>query len=44
MHNNPVAKHWNLAATREQYKYSSAQFYYTGENDFGFLQHIMIVV
>jgi putative transposase len=44
MHNNPVAKHWNLAATREQYQYSSAQFYYTGENDFGFLQHIMTVV
>ena len=44
MHNNPVAKHWNLAITREQYKYSSAQFYYTGENDFGFLQHIIMVI
>lgn len=44
MHNNPVAKNWNLAATREQYKYSSAQFYYTGEKDFGFLQHIMTLV
>jgi len=43
MHNNPVAKHWNLAVTREKYRYSSAQFYYTGDNDFGFLQHIMTV-
>ena len=44
IHNNPVAKHWCLAATREHYKYSSAQYYYTEENDFGFLQHIMTVV
>ncbi|MDI9365508.1 MAG: hypothetical protein QM541_11190 [Flavobacterium sp.] len=42
--NIPVAKHWNLAATREQYKYSSAQVYHTCENDFGFLKHIMAVV
>ena len=44
IHNNPVAKNWRLAETREAYRFSSAEFYYTGKDEFGFLTHIGEVV
>jgi len=31
IHNNPVAKKWSLAATRDAYEFSSAPFYDRGE-------------
>ena len=39
IHNNPVQPKWKLAATPEEYKYSSALFYQTGNDEFGFLVH-----
>jgi len=39
IHNNPLQAHWNLAERQEDYYYSSARFYYTGIDDFGFLTH-----
>lgn len=44
IHNNPVAKNWKLAETREAYKFSSAEFYYTGKDEFNILTHIGEVV
>ena len=43
IHANPLAKHWSLSKTQESYKYSSAKYYLTGENNFSFLSHIMDV-
>jgi REP element-mobilizing transposase RayT len=39
LHNNPCQPHWLLASLPENYKYSSARFYETGEDLFGFLTH-----
>ena len=39
IHNNPVQSKWKLAATPAEYQYSSARFYETGIDEFGFLQH-----
>jgi hypothetical protein len=39
IHNNPVKSPWNLVQYPEDYKYSSAKFYETGIDDFGFLSH-----
>ncbi len=39
IHNNPVKHPWYLSVTPEEYKYSSARFYETGIDDFGFLTH-----
>ena len=39
IHNNPLQPKWKLAATAEGYKYSSALFYETGKDEFGFLEH-----
>ena len=39
IHNNPCKHPWYLAKLPEEYKYSSAKFYYTGIDDFGFLTH-----
>lgn len=39
IHNNPVQPKWKLAIYPEDYKYSSAKFYHTGVDDFGFLTH-----
>lgn len=41
IHNNPVQPKWNLADCPEEYPYSSAKFYQTGIDDFGFLSHYM---
>ena len=39
LHNNPCQPHWQLATRSEDFKYSSASFYDTGEDRFGFLTH-----
>jgi REP element-mobilizing transposase RayT len=39
VHNNPVHPKWKLADLPENYKYSSARFYETGIDDFGWLTH-----
>ena len=39
IHNNPIQERWKLADLPENYRYSSARFYYTGEDEFGFLTH-----
>ncbi len=41
IHHNPIKEKWRLSKVPEEYKWSSAMFYYTGgkENDFGFLKH-----
>lgn len=37
IHLNPLQSHWNLASSPENYKWSSAGYYETGRDDFGFL-------
>ncbi|RYC68702.1 transposase [Spirosoma sordidisoli] len=39
IHNNPLQAHWNLATRPDAYKWSSARFYETNEDEFGFLTH-----
>ena len=39
IHDNPLQEHWSLAECPEEYFYSSARFYTSGEDDFGFLTH-----
>ena len=41
IHENPIRKHWKLCSWPEEYKFSSAKFYYTGKDDWGFLRHYM---
>ena len=40
IHNNPLAKHWNLSATPESYYYSSASYYENNDKRFGFLKNL----
>ena len=40
IHFNPVSGKWNLAENYLEYYYSSARFYETGVDDFGFLNNI----
>lgn len=39
IHNNPIQEKWKLAEYPEDYKYSSAKFYETGDDEFGLLTH-----
>lgn len=39
IHNNPVQAKWLLAELPESYRWSSARFYLTGTDNFGFLQN-----
>lgn len=39
IHRNPLQEKWQLADCPESYKYSSANFYKTGVDDFGLLTH-----
>lgn len=39
IHNNPLQHKWQLAKFPEDYKYSSAKFYETGDDEFGLLTH-----
>ncbi|MDX2048733.1 MAG: transposase [Chitinophagaceae bacterium] len=40
IHFNPVAEHWKLCTDPIAYYYSSARFYETSKDDFGFLKHL----
>ena len=44
IHANPLHPKWNLADQPQDYKYSSAAFYYTGKDEFGFLENYMDVL
>lgn len=39
LHNNPLHERWKLADRPEKYRWSSAKFYETGKDDFGFITH-----
>jgi REP element-mobilizing transposase RayT len=39
LHENPVQYKWKLSELAEDYKYSSASFYETGKDTWGFLVH-----
>ena len=39
-HNNPMAPHWQLATSPEAYRFSSASFYNTGDDEFDLITHI----
>ena len=39
IHKNPLQERWRLVDRKEEYLYSSANFYQTGMQDFGFLKH-----
>ena len=41
IHFNPLQEMWNLADSPENYRWSSAKFYETGEDEFGVLTHYM---
>ncbi len=41
MHYNPLQPHWLLCNTPAEYKFSSAKFYETGEDEFKILTHFM---
>jgi len=41
IHNNPLQKRWQLTDLAENYRYSSARFYETGEDEFGLITHYM---
>jgi len=40
IHNNPCKGKWMLAASLIDYKFSSAGFYKTGNDEYGFLTHV----
>ncbi|MEQ8338409.1 MAG: transposase [Cyclobacteriaceae bacterium] len=39
IHDNPLVEKWSFVKYPEEYKWSSAKFYLTGEDEFGFLTH-----
>lgn len=41
IHLNPLQEKWNLSDRPEKYRWSSAKFYETGEDEFGILTHYM---
>lgn len=41
IHNNPLAKHWDLVSEPCDYKYSSASYYERNEKVFPFLKDLM---
>ena len=41
IHLNLLQEHWQLASTPEEYRWSSAQFYLTGEDEFNILTHYL---
>ena len=44
IHANPINPKWNLACEPFDYKYSSAKYYYKGNDEFGFLENHMEVL
>jgi REP element-mobilizing transposase RayT len=43
IHDNPLSTKWMLASSPQAYKYSSANFYETGEKNFDFIEHIGVL-
>lgn len=43
IHANPLAAHWQLCDEPADYQFSSAKYYETSIDEFGFLKHIMQV-
>ena len=41
MHCNPLQPRWQLCKEPAEYKFSSAKFYETGEDEFNILTHLM---
>jgi putative transposase len=41
MHHNPLQPHWQLCKEPAEYRFSSAKFYETGEDEFKILTHLM---
>ena len=41
IHCNPLQSKWSLVKFPEEYRYSSAEYYINGSNDFGMLRHYM---
>ena len=41
MHYNPLQSHWQLCHDPVRYRFSSASFYETGEDEFKILTHYM---
>lgn len=41
IHLNPLHERWNLVSSPENYPWSSANFYLTGEDDLGILTHYL---
>ncbi len=39
IHNNPVKEKWQLCQTPNEYRWSSARFYFDGTDEFNFLKH-----
>jgi len=39
IHNNPIKEIWSLSTLAEDYKWSSARFYFDGTDEFEFLTH-----
>jgi putative transposase len=39
IHANPIVAKWKLASTSTDYRWSSARFYETGDDEFGILKH-----
>ena len=39
IHNNPIQEHWKLAEFAEEYRFSSASFYYNNKKDWSFISH-----
>lgn len=39
IHNNPLQEKWNRCTVPEEYRYSSAAFYFRNESPFDFLSH-----
>ena len=41
IHLNPLQEKWSMVELPEDYKWSSARFYLTGQDEFGILTHYM---
>lgn len=41
IHLNPLQEHWSLSEYPEEYRWSSAEFYNSGKDDFNLLTHYM---
>lgn len=44
IHNNPLAKHWNLASKIERYRWSSASYYLENKSEFLFLKDLRLTL